>query len=72
MATAATQRRRSYGTRVLDALMLEGAARGLEGFWLLVTAANHGAQGLYRRAGFAGKGRYLYRQAPLKRAPGGC
>ncbi|UVJ41597.1 GNAT family N-acetyltransferase [Arthrobacter sp. CJ23] len=72
MATSAAHRRRGYGTRVLAALLNAGAKRGLEGFWLLVTAANQGAQELYRNAGFAEQGGYLYRQAPLKRAPGGC
>ncbi|MFJ5957177.1 GNAT family N-acetyltransferase [Paenarthrobacter sp. NPDC092416] len=72
MATSATHRRRGYATQVLDALMAAGAARGLHGFWLLVTAANQGAQSLYSRSGFEERGSYLYRQAPLTRAPGGC
>jgi hypothetical protein len=38
----------------------------------LVTASNHGAQALYSQAGFVERGSYLYRQAPLRRAPGGC
>lgn len=72
MATSATHRRRGYGTMVLAALLDEGAARNLQGFWLLVTASNRGAQALYSRAGFVEQGSYLYRQAPLRRAPGGC
>ncbi|WP_090821685.1 GNAT family N-acetyltransferase [Arthrobacter sp. yr096] len=72
MATSATHRRRGYGTRVLGGLLEAGAHLGLEGFWLLVTAANHGAQSLYTQAGFSAHGSYLYRQAPLRRAPGGC
>ncbi|BCW06634.1 putative N-acetyltransferase YobR [Arthrobacter sp. NtRootA1] len=72
MATSAGHRRRGYGTMVLAALLNQGAARNLQGFWLLVTASNHGAQALYSRAGFVEQGSYLYRQAPLRRAPGGC
>jgi ribosomal protein S18 acetylase RimI-like enzyme len=72
MATSATHRRRGYGTRVLAGLLEAGANQGIEGFWLLVTAANHGAQSLYAQAGFSAYGSYLYRQAPLRRAPGGC
>ncbi|MEV7662246.1 GNAT family N-acetyltransferase [Paenarthrobacter sp. NPDC089316] len=72
MATSAAQRRRGYGTRVLEALLQAGAERNLKGFWLLVTTANLGAQALYAQAGFTDCGSYLYRQAPLKRAPGGC
>ncbi|YCH08496.1 GNAT family N-acetyltransferase [Arthrobacter sp. alpha11c] len=72
MATSATHRRRGYGTMVLSALLDQGAARNLRGFWLLVTASNRGAQALYSRAGFVEQGSYLYRQAPLRRALGGC
>ncbi|WP_416429672.1 GNAT family N-acetyltransferase [Paenarthrobacter nicotinovorans] len=72
MATSPAHRRRGYGTRILDALLRAGSQRRLEGFWLLVTAANQGARDLYLQAGFTDQGGYLYRQAPLKRAPGGC
>ncbi|BCW36502.1 putative N-acetyltransferase YobR [Arthrobacter sp. StoSoilA2] len=72
MATSVTHRRRGYATMVLSALLEQGAARNLQGFWLLVTASNRGAQALYSRAGFVEQGSYLYRQAPLRRAPGGC
>ncbi|MDR6436199.1 GNAT superfamily N-acetyltransferase [Paenarthrobacter nicotinovorans] len=72
MATSGTHRRRGYGAQVLASLLHAGAGRDLRGFWLLVTAANHGAQSLYSQAGFTPYGSYLYRQAPLKRAPGGC
>ncbi|MFC8038346.1 GNAT family N-acetyltransferase [Paenarthrobacter sp. NPDC057355] len=72
MATSTAHRRRGHGTTVLEALLLAGAQRNLKGFWLLVTAANQGAQALYAKAGFTDCGGYLYRQAPLKRAPGGC
>jgi GNAT superfamily N-acetyltransferase len=72
MATRADARRRGYGTRILDALLRAGAARGLEGCWLLVTAANHGAQEMYARAGFQETGRYLYRQERPRRAVTGC
>lgn len=72
MATSATHRRRGYGSQVLAALLESGARRGLEGFWLLVTSANHGAQSLYTQAGFTHYGSYLYRQAPIRRALSGC
>jgi ribosomal protein S18 acetylase RimI-like enzyme len=72
MAASVSHRRRGYGTMVLAALLDQGPARDLHGFWLLVTASNHGAQALYSQAGFVERGSYLYRQAPLRRAPGGC
>ncbi len=72
MATSVEHRRQGYGTRVLDGLLEAGAQRGLEGFWLLVTAGNHGAQSMYAQAGFTEQGSYLYRQAPLKRSVSGC
>ncbi|GAA3280191.1 GNAT family N-acetyltransferase [Paenarthrobacter aurescens] len=72
MATSAAHRRRGYGTEVLAALMKAGTEHGLEGFWLLVTEANRGAQSLYAQAGFNHYGSYLYRQAPLQRTPSGC
>ncbi|TVU66508.1 GNAT family N-acetyltransferase [Paenarthrobacter nitroguajacolicus] len=72
MATSAAHRRRGYGAKVLACLLEGGAEKGLEGFWLLVTAANSAAQSLYAQAGFSEYGSYVYRQAPLKRAPGGC
>ncbi len=72
MATSAEHRRRGYGTEVLAALLNAGTHHDLEGFWLLVTEANHGAQRLYSQAGFSSHGSYLYRQAPLRRAPSGC
>ncbi|MFK0000985.1 GNAT family N-acetyltransferase [Paenarthrobacter sp. NPDC090522] len=72
MATSEAHRRRGYASEVLDALLNEGAREDLKGFWLLVTAANHAAQSLYRLAGFRDYGSYLYRQAPLQRARSGC
>ncbi|MGF6831984.1 ribosomal protein S18 acetylase RimI-like enzyme [Paenarthrobacter sp. TE4293] len=72
MATSAPHRRRGHGATVLAALVKAGAALDLKGFWLLVTAANHGAQSLYTQSGFTDYGSYLYRQAPLKRQPSGC
>ena len=56
----------------MQALLKEGAARELSGYWLLVTAANHGAQQLYASAGFAEAGRYLYWQDRPKRHLTGC
>ena len=72
MATAAGRRRQGFASALLAALLEEGIRLGLESFWLLVTSANAGAIGLYESAGFARRGSYLYRQAPLRRAPGGC
>ncbi|MCX8453747.1 GNAT family N-acetyltransferase [Paenarthrobacter ureafaciens] len=72
MATAAGRRRQGFGSLVLAALLEEGTRLGLDGFWLLVTSANAGARRLYETAGFLRQGSYLYRQAPLRRAPGGC
>ncbi|QDW29883.1 GNAT family N-acetyltransferase [Arthrobacter sp. KBS0702] len=72
MATRPDARRRGYGTRVLNALLGEGTRLGLAGYWLLVTAANTGAQELYDRAGFEEAGRYLYRQERPKRHLTGC
>ncbi|MCU1518018.1 MAG: family N-acetyltransferase [Pseudarthrobacter sp.] len=72
MATRPGARRQGYGTRILRALLAAGAARGLDGYWLLVTAANHGAQELYTQAGFEESGRYVYRQERPKRHLTGC
>ena len=65
-------RRQGIATAVLAALMIAGNEAGPENYWLMVTAANPGAQALYTRAGFAEVGRYHYRQAPLRRALGAC
>ena len=59
-------------TAVLDALLTAGAERDVEGYWLLVTAANHGAHALYANAGFRETGRYVYRQERPKRHLTGC
>ena len=72
MATRPGVRRRGYGRRVLQALLQAGAAQGLDGYWLLVTAANHGAQAMYAGAGFREAGRYIYRQERPKRHLTGC
>ena len=72
MATSPTHRRRGYASMVLQALLSGGSARGLDHFWLLVTAANQGAQQLYAQAGFKESGRYLYRQQRPRRALTGC
>jgi ribosomal protein S18 acetylase RimI-like enzyme len=72
MATRPDARRRGHAARVLRALLGEGAARGLAGYWLLVMASNAGARELYARAGFAEAGRYLYRQERPKRHLTGC
>jgi GNAT superfamily N-acetyltransferase len=72
MATSPSHRRRGYASTVLQALLAEGSARGLDHFWLLVTAANQAAQHLYGQAGFEESGRYLYRQQRPRRALTGC
>jgi ribosomal protein S18 acetylase RimI-like enzyme len=72
MATRADARRRGHAGRILQALLDAGDARGLDSYWLLVTAANAGARGLYAAAGFQEAGRYLYRQERPKRHLTGC
>ncbi|WP_254788392.1 GNAT family N-acetyltransferase [Arthrobacter sp. ok909] len=72
MATRPDARRRGYGGRIVRALLREGDARGLEGYWLLVMASNAGARDLYAQAGFREACRYLYRQERPKRHLTGC
>jgi ribosomal protein S18 acetylase RimI-like enzyme len=72
MATRPEARRRGYGGRIVRALLREGDARGLEGYWLLVMASNAGARDLYAQAGFREFCRYLYRQDRPKRHLTGC
>lgn len=72
MATRPDARRRGYARLIMEALLREGAARRLAGYWLLVTASNHGAQQLYACAGFSEAARYLYRQDRPKRHLTGC
>lgn len=72
MATLPEARRCGYATAILEGLLQAGQDRGVTEFWLLVTAANHGAQELYARAGFRAAGRYLYRQERPRRPPSAC
>lgn len=72
MATHRDSRRRGHGRALLGALLAEGAGHGLESYWLLVTAANDGAQALYSAAGFQETARYHYRQDAPRRALAGC
>lgn len=72
MAVHPEARRRGIATHVLNALTRAGADRGVHNYWLMVTAANAGAQKLYSLAGFTEQARYHYRQAPLRRALGAC
>lgn len=72
MATRPDARRRGYASRILQALLREGEARGVKSFWLLVMASNTAARDLYSRAGFRPAGRYLYRQERPKRHLTGC
>ena len=72
LATRPDARRRGYASLILQALLREGAARGLGSYWLLVMASNARARGLYQRAGFQIATRYLYRQERPKRHLTGC
>lgn len=72
MATHPDSRRRGVAAAVLAELLRQASTAKAERLWLMVTAANTGAQALYARAGFVEVGRYHYRQAPLRRAFGGC
>ena len=72
MATRPDTRRLGFGGRILRALLREGGARGVAGYWLLVMASNAGARSLYTQAGFREAGRYLYRQERPKRHLTGC
>jgi ribosomal protein S18 acetylase RimI-like enzyme len=72
MATRPDARRRGYATRILRSLLQAGAAQGVDGYWLLVTAANPGAQELYASAGFQEASRYIYRQERPRRSLTGC
>ncbi|WP_304663879.1 GNAT family N-acetyltransferase [Pseudarthrobacter sulfonivorans] len=72
MATRPDLRRHGHARRIMQTLLCEGEARQLAGYWLLVTAANHGARQLYAGAGFVEAGRYLYRQDRPKRHLTGC
>jgi ribosomal protein S18 acetylase RimI-like enzyme len=72
MATRPDARRRGHALRIMQALLHEGAARNVAGYWLLVTAANSGARQLYAKEGFQEAGRYLYRQERPRRHPTGC
>jgi ribosomal protein S18 acetylase RimI-like enzyme len=72
MATRPDARRLGYGGRIVRALLREGGARGVTGYWLLVMASNAGARSLYAHAGFREAGRYLYRQERPKRHLTGC
>jgi N-acetylglutamate synthase len=72
MATRPDARRLGHGGRIIRALLREGGARGVAGYWLLVMASNAGARSLYAHAGFREAGRYLYRQERPKRHLTGC
>lgn len=72
MATHPDFRRQGVASAVLAELVRQASAAGAAALWLMVTAANTGAQALYGAAGFAEAGRYHYRQAPLRRAFGAC
>jgi ribosomal protein S18 acetylase RimI-like enzyme len=72
MATRPDARRQGFARRIIDALLSEGQAQGLSGYWLMVTASNLAGQELYGQAGFSEAGRYLYRQERPKRHLTGC
>lgn len=72
MATLPDARRHGFAAAILRSLLQAGTERGVTGFWLLVTAANHGAQELYAKAGFREAGCYLYRQERPRPSITGC
>nr|WP_188570737.1 GNAT family N-acetyltransferase [Arthrobacter liuii] len=72
MATLPAARRQGFAAAIMQSLLRAGTERGVEGFWLLVTAANHGAQELYAKGGFRDSGRYLYRQERPRPSLTGC
>jgi ribosomal protein S18 acetylase RimI-like enzyme len=72
MAVHPEFRRQGVAKAILAGLLAAGQEAGTSSFWLMVTAANTGAQKLYEDAGFAEVGRYHYRQAPLHRSPSAC
>ncbi|WP_035749146.1 GNAT family N-acetyltransferase [Arthrobacter sp. 35W] len=72
MAVRPDARRTGVGAAVLDALLADGAGRGVEDIFLLVMASNAGARALYETAGFREAARYHYRQAPLRRPTSSC
>lgn len=65
-------RRQGIGAALIRRLILAASEEDSTQLWLLVTAANTGAQALYGSAGFTEFSRYHYRQAPLQRAPSAC
>lgn len=72
VAVLESARRRGIAKQLTNALLDAGHEHGANKFWLLVTAANAGAQQLYSSLGFEEVAKYHYRQAPLRRAPGAC
>ncbi len=72
MGTHPDFRRQGVAAAILQELKKAASAAGAGRLWLMVTAANVGAQELYAAAGFAEEARYHYRQAPLRRAFGAC
>lgn len=72
VATHPGHRRQGYGLAVTEALVAAAQQRGCPSVWLLVTAANHGAQDLYRGLGFVENGGYVYRQERPRRHLTGC
>ena len=69
MATRPDARRRGYAGRIVQALLQEGDARGLAGYWLLVMASNAGARSSTPAPDSSEAGRYLYRQDTAQAAP---
>ncbi|AIY00573.1 GCN5-related N-acetyltransferase [Arthrobacter sp. PAMC 25486] len=65
MATHPDFRRQGVAAAVLAELQRQASVAGVSGLWLMVTAANTGAQALYAAAGFTEAGRYHYRQAAV-------
>jgi ribosomal protein S18 acetylase RimI-like enzyme len=61
VATDPRHRRKGHATRITEALMAWGAARGASTAYLQVEASNPGAAALYRGLGFTTACRYHYR-----------
>ncbi len=65
VATREESRSRGHGRAIVQAVLIEAAARGLDGVWLQVVESNAVARKLYESLGFETISRYHYRVEPL-------
>lgn len=65
VATREESRSRGHGRTIVQAVLIEAAARGLDGVWLQVVESNAVARKLYESLGFETISRYHYRVEPL-------